>query len=130
MLGEIAVDSFIGTPNHDMTRSVTGLCRSADGGSRSVECHDKDAARASSKPKPRTDEGLVPESTPDASNQASKVLPECVPPIMHVNMSEGRRINKTKVKERREMSHKTAIKDEKVVNMAHRGYEALHQLLE
>ena len=50
--GEIAVTDFIDAPINDLTRSVTGLCRSADDGSRIVELNDEDAAGASSEPKP------------------------------------------------------------------------------
>ena len=45
--GEIAVTDFIDAPINDLTRSVTGLCRSADDGSRTEEFNDDDAARAS-----------------------------------------------------------------------------------
>ena len=36
-VGEVAVADFIGAPIHDLTRSVTGLCRSDDDGSRTEE---------------------------------------------------------------------------------------------
>ena len=72
----IAPASIIDIPNGHLTRSVTGLCPSADNGNRTAEYEDKDAARVGSKPKPRADDGssLNPAETQD--KQASEVLPE------------------------------------------------------
>ena len=42
VVGEIAFASTIDTPNDNLTRSVTGPCRSADGGSRTAEYEDED----------------------------------------------------------------------------------------
>ena len=57
-VGEIAFASIIDTPNHDLTRSITGLCHSADDVSRIAEYNDEDAARAGSKPKHLADDGF------------------------------------------------------------------------
>ena len=86
-VGEIAFADFIDAPIKDLTGSATGLCRSADDGSRTEEFDDEDAARASSEPKPHAGEGSIPESTWGASG-TSKVLPELVPPMMHIHIAE------------------------------------------
>ena len=57
-------------------------------------------------------------------------MPELVPPMMHVNIADWKRIKKARVKERREMSHKAATEYEEMAKNAHRGYETFHQLPE
>ena len=74
-------------------------------------------------------EGSFPESTWDARD-ASKVLPELLPPMMHMNIVERKRVNNARIKERREMSHRSAIEHEEIMKTVHRGYEAFHQLPE
>ena len=109
-VGEIAVARHIDAPNSDLTRSDAGSCRSADDGSRTQELNNGDAIRPSSEPKPRADEGSVPESTrsgsekSDDDKQASMVSPKLDPPMMHMSIAERKRVKNARDKERRHFS--------------------------
>ena len=112
-VGEIAAADLIDAPIKDPARSVTGLCRSADDGSRTEEFYDEDAARASLDPKPRLTDGSSLKSAETQDERASLViadqaagqlpsplLPELVPPMMHIHIAERKRIKKARIKER------------------------------
>ena len=73
-VGEIAVADFIEALINQLTRSITGLCRSANDGSRTEELNDEDAAMASSEPKPRLTDGSSLKSAETQDERASMVI--------------------------------------------------------
>ena len=75
-VGENAVADFIDASINDLTTSVTGLCRSADDGSRTEEFYDEDAVRTTSDPKPRLTDRSSLKSAETQDKRASMVLPE------------------------------------------------------
>ena len=129
-VGQIAVAKLIDAPINDLTKSVTGLCRSADDGSRTEELNGDDAARDSSEPKPRPTDGSFPKAVETNNGRASMVLPELVPPMMRIHIAERTRIRNARTNERREFFHEAAIEYEEMVKNAHRSCETFRQLPE